>query len=115
MWTIAAKVEPNRSGPSVRKLRLYALEGQPVSHLMPISCPVDERHAGRYYLLEVAMSALSASRAGSPYMTRKHTQKMKLVSKAAALIHVSTNFPSPAQRPAGQSAAISRRNRGMNA
>ena len=51
------------------------------------------------------MSAPSASRAGSPYMTRKHTQRMKLVSKAAALIHVTTNFPSPAQRPAGQNAA----------
>lgn len=94
MWTIAAKVEPNSSGPSARKFRLYALEGQPVSHLMAISCPVDERCAGRYYLLEVATSAPSASRAGSPYMTRKHTQRMKLISKAEALKHIATNFPS---------------------
>ncbi|BEP61268.1 hypothetical protein GmRootV213_18220 [Variovorax sp. V213] len=92
MWTIAARVEPNRGGSSARKFRLYALPGQPVSDDVPISCPVDERHNGRFYLVNVAMTAASPNMRSYPYVLNMKTIAMTLIEQGAALAHVQKTF-----------------------
>jgi hypothetical protein len=89
MW-IAAKVEPNRSGPSKQDYRLYALPGQPVSPNSPIQCPVSERENGNYYVLDVGMTQ-GTQKTSYPYMLRKHSQVLKVVSKQVAQAHVKKN------------------------
>lgn len=86
MW-IAAKVEPNRSGPSKQDFRLYALAGQPLDANMPIQCPVSERENGNYYLVEVGMTQ-GLQKASYPYLLRKHSQRLNAVSRQKALTHV---------------------------
>ena len=93
MWKIAAKVEPNRSGASSQRFRLYALGGQPIGPNEPIQSPVSERDNGRYYLLDVARTSGTSSKAKFPYMINKHTQIMQPVSKVEAEAHISKNWP----------------------
>lgn len=90
MW-IAAKVEPNRSGPSKQDFRLYALPGQPLDVDMPIQCPVSERENGNYYLVEVGMTQ-GSQKASYPYLLRKHSQHLNAISRQEALMHVRKNW-----------------------
>jgi len=88
---IAAKVEPNRSGPSKQNFRLYALAGQPLDVNMPIQCPVSERENGNYYIVDIGMTQ-GSQKASYPYLLRKHTQHLNAVSRQEALMHVRKNW-----------------------
>ncbi|CAN7592569.1 hypothetical protein LJR161_004345 [Variovorax paradoxus] len=59
---------------------------------VPISCPVDERHNGRFYLVNVAMTAATSKMKSYPYVLNMKTIAMALVEQAAALAHVRQTF-----------------------
>lgn len=92
MWKIAARVEPNKGGSSKRKLRLYALKGQPVPDTAAISCDVADRTDGDYFIADVARRANSPTREGGFYVRKTVDRQFDRVSKRKALAFVARTY-----------------------